>query len=177
MIQDKSEKRKGTGMKTIDKDGFLLCDLQAKAFELSVDKLKASSAVFVRRFMNSQAARWMDSADILVSNIQAEDLLDMINEQYGPSEYGSQKYTHNEMFWMGYIYRYAAFTYEQSSAAIYRKIKPKELRDLFLPYHTLDPSQAIERILEAKGQLEDQNNDIERQYRIFRKIRNEAVLQ
>lgn len=29
-------------------------------------------------------------------------------------------------------------------------VKPKELRGLFLPYHTMDPAQAIERILETK---------------------------
>ena len=41
-------------MKTIDRDGLLLCELQAKAFELSVDTVAASSAIFVRRFMNSK---------------------------------------------------------------------------------------------------------------------------
>ena len=47
----------------------------------------------------------------------------------------------------------------------------KELRELFLPYHTLDPSQAIERILEAKGLLLDEEAELQRQYEIFRKIR------
>lgn len=32
-----------------------------------------------------------------------------------------------------------------------RIIKPKELLGLFLLYHSLNPSQAIERILEGKG--------------------------
>lgn len=158
-------------MRKIDKDGLLLCELQAKAFELSLDKTELGSAVFVRRFMNSKAAKWMDSGGILTSNTQPADLLDLVEEQYGPSEYGSIKYTHNEMFWIGYVYRYFAYTYERSSASIYREIKPKELRDVFLPYHTLDPAQAIERILEAGGQEINQENDLMRQYRIFRKIR------
>lgn len=162
-------------MKAIDKDGLLLCDLQAKAFELSIDKTELGSAVFVRRFMNSRAAKWMDSGGILTSNTQPADLLNLVEEQYGPSDYGSIKYTHNEMFWIGYIYRYFAYTYERSSASIYRELKPKELRDLFLPYHTLDPAQAIERFLEAKGQEADQGNDIMRQYQIFRKIRNGSI--
>ena len=161
-------------MKAIDKDGLLLCDLQAKAFELSVDKTESGSAVFVRRFMNSQVAKWMDNGGILTSNTQPADLLDLIEEQYGSSEYGSIKYTHNEMFWIGYIYRFFAYTYERSSASVYREVKPKELRDLFLPYHTLDPAQAIERILESRGQEANQENDIIRQYQIFRKIRNSS---
>lgn len=36
----------------------------------------------------------------------------------------------------------------------------------------MDPSQAIERILEAKGMLTDENKELERQYEIFKKIRN-----
>ena len=159
-------------MRAIDKDGLLLCDLQAKTFELSIDKTELGSAVFVRRFMNSRAAKWMDNGGILASNIRPTDLLDLVEEEYGHSEYGSKKLTHDEMFWIGYVYRYFVYTYEKSSASIYRELKPKELRDLFLPYHTMDPAQAIERILEARGQQPDQGNDIKRQYQIFRKIRN-----
>ena len=125
--------------------------------------------------MNSRAAKWMDNSGILASNIQPADLLDMVEEEYGHSEYGSKKFTHNEMFWIGYVYRYFAYTYEKSSASIYRELKPKELRDLFLPYHTMDPAQAIERILEARGQESNQGNDIMRQYQIFREIRNGVI--
>ena len=113
----------------------------------------------------------MDNGGILSSNMQPSDLLELVEEQYGPSEYGSKKYTHNEMFWIGYVYRYYSYTNEKTSASIYREIKPKELRDLYLPYHTLDPSQAIERILEAKGTKADSENDLMRQYEIYRKIR------
>ena len=159
-------------MKTIDRDGLLLCDLQAKTFERSVDQEEESSAVFVRRYMNSKAAKWLDSKTVLASNIQPADLLDMVEEEYGHSTYGSQKYTHNEMYWKGYVYRYFAYTYKQSSASVYRTIKPKELRGLFLPYHTMDPSQAIERILEAKGLQSKPEEDLMYQYHIFRKIRS-----
>ena len=158
-------------MKTIDRDGLLLCELQAKAFELSVDTVAASSAIFVRRFMNSKTAKWLDSGTILASNMQPADLLALVEEQYGPSGYGSEKYTYNEMYWMGYVYRYYAYTYQCSSVSVYKTIKPKELRGLFLPYHTLDPAQAIERILEAKGISENRELDIMHQYEVFRRIR------
>ena len=99
-------------------------------------------------------------------------ILELINEEYGISNYGSVKYTRNEIYWIGYIYRYFAFTYDMTSAQVYKVVKPKELRGLFLPYHTMDPSQAIERILEAKGMLTDEKEELERQYEIFKRIRN-----
>lgn len=158
-------------MRPIDRDGLLLCELQAKTFELSVDAVAASSAIFIRRFMNSRAAKWLDSGEVLASNAQPGDLLDRIEEQYGPSDYGSMKYTRNEMYWMGYMYRYLAFAYELSSLQAYKTVGPKELRGLFLPYHTLDPAQAAERILEAKGIGMDGNEDLERQFAIYKRIR------
>ena len=68
-------------------------------------------------------------------------------------------------------YRYFSYTYDLLSSQVYKIIKPKELRGLFLPYHTLDPSQAIERILEAKGLLLDEDDELNRQYEIFKKNR------
>lgn len=158
-------------MRRISKDGLLLCKLQAEVFENSVDKMECSSEIFIRRFMKSRIAKRMDDESLLDNNIQANDILSLVNEEYGTSEYGTVKYSHNEIYWIGYVYRYFSFTYELSSAQVYRIIKPKELRGLFLPYHTMDPAQAIERILEAKGLLTDDEAELERQYEIFKKIR------
>ena len=126
-------------MKKIDKDGLLLCELQAKTFEMSIDATEVSSEIFIRRFMNSQISKSIDSCEILQTNMQAKDILERIEEQYGKSNYGSKRYTKNELYWIGYIYRYFSYTYEKSSVQIYKIVKPKELRALFLPYHTLDP--------------------------------------
>lgn len=79
------------------------------------------------------------------------------------------------MYWIGYLYRYFAFTYELSSVQVYKIVKPKELRGLFLPYHTMDPAQAVERILEAKGMILDENRELERQYAIFKKVRRQTT--
>ena len=159
-------------MKKINRDGLLLCDLQAKTFESAVDLTSVSSEIFIRRFMNSKIAKAMDNESILQTNIHERDILDMIEEQYGKSKYGSIKYTHNEMFWIGYLYRYFCYTHQLSSVQVYKIVKPKELRGLFLPYHTMDPSQAIERILEAKGLWVDEETEIKRQFEIFKRIRN-----
>ena len=160
-------------MKKIDKNGLLLCDLQATAFEYSVDKMESSSEIFIRRFMKSERAKRFDNESVLETNIQANDILQLVDEEYGVSDYGSVKYTHNEMYWIGYIYRYFAVTYELTSPQVYKIVKPKELRGLFLPYHTMDPAQAIERILEAKEMLIDEDMELKRQYEIFKRIRNQ----
>lgn len=159
-------------MKKISKDGLLLCEFQAEVFENSVNKMDTSSGIFIRRFMKSEIAKQFDNESILESNIQANDVLELINEEYGVSNYGSEKYTRNEIYWIGYIYRYFAFTYDLTSARVYKIVKPKELRSLFLPYHTMDPSQAIERILEAKGVVNDETEELKHQYEIFKRIRN-----
>ena len=158
-------------IKEIDKDGLLVCELQAKTFELSIEETQESSEIFIRRFMNSRIAKRIDSGDILQTNIQPADLLELVEEQYGRTGYGSVKYTRNEMYWIGYVYRYFSYTYDKSSLQVYKIVKPKELRSMFLPYHTMGPAQAIERILEAKGLLGGSEEEIRRQYEIFRRIR------
>lgn len=162
-------------MKKIGRDGLLLCELQATAFENSIDKMDSSSEIFIRRFMKSNIAKRMDDESILESNLQANDILQLVDEEYGVSHYGTVKYTHNEMYWIGYLYRYFAFTYELSSVQVYKIVKPKELRELFLPYHTMDPAQAVERILEAKGMILNDKRELERQYEIFKKIRSQTT--
>ncbi len=158
-------------IRKIDSDGLLLCKLQAESFEASFESTKMSSEIFIRRFMNSQIAIYMDSTDFLQMNLQAKDVIDRVEEEYGVSSYGSIKYSKNELYWIGYVYRFFSFTYELSTLQVYKLVKPKELRELFLPYHTMDPSQAIERILEAKGLFQNEEKELQRQFEIYKKIR------
>lgn len=158
-------------MKKMDKDGMLLCELQAKTFELSLKLTETSSEIFIRRFMNSDVAKMLDNTSILETNLQPQDIIESIQEQYGVSHYGSVKFTENEMYWIGYLYRFFAYTYELQSRRVYKIVKSKELRGLFLPYHTLDPAQAVERILEAKGLCFDEESELRRQYEIYKRIR------
>ena len=158
-------------MKKMDKDGILLCELQAKTFELSLKLTETSSEIFIRRFMNSDVAKMLDNTSILETNLQPQDIIESIQEQYGVSHYGSVKYTENEMYWIGYLYRFFAYTYELQSRRVYKIVKSKELRGLFLPYHTLDPAQTVERILEAKGLCFDEESELRRQYEIYKRIR------
>lgn len=158
-------------MKKMDSDGLLLCDLQGNTFELSIETTSTSSEIFMRRFMYSKTVKMMDNEGILQTNLQARDLIERVEEEYKPSNYGSVKYTKNEMYWIGYLYRYFSYTYELTSKRAYKIVKPKELREVFLPYHTLSPEQAIERILEAKGLQLNFEDDLQRQFEIYKKIR------
>lgn len=78
-------------VKKIDKDGLLLCELQAAAFENSIDKMDSSSEIFSRRFMRSKIAKSLDNESVLERNIQASDILQLVDEEYGATDYGSIK--------------------------------------------------------------------------------------
>lgn len=41
-------------MKKIDRDGLLLCELQATAFENSIDKMDSSSEIFIQKIYEKQ---------------------------------------------------------------------------------------------------------------------------
>lgn len=159
-------------MKKMDSDGILLCELQGATFELSLEKVETSSLIFIRRFMNSEVVKLLDNGSILQTNLQPQDIIEYIEEEYHELKYGKEKYTNNEMYWIGYLYRYFSYTYELSSYRVYKMVKPKELRNLYLPYHTLSVEQAIERILEAKN-IQLEVDDIEKQFEIYKKIRKD----
>lgn len=124
--------------------------------------------------MNSKTVKMIDNENILQMNMLLKDIVKQVQEEYKELNQGSVKYTKNEMYWIGYLYRYFSYTHELSSIRVYKIVKPKELRGLFLPYHTLSPEQAIERILEAKGILlnQDNANELNRHFKIYQKIRS-----
>ncbi len=143
-------------MRTIDNDGLILCDLQSELFEHSLT-LDCSSLIFIRRFMNSKIVKRFDSTQILDDTLTISDIFDELNSEYGETSYGSEKFSKNELYWIGHFYRYFCYTYEITSRQAYKLIKPKELRNMFLAYHTFDTKQAIERILESKNIVLDKD--------------------
>jgi hypothetical protein len=158
-------------MKKMDSLGLKMCNYQAKLFEKSLGKMDCSSRIFIRRFMNSNLAKRMDAYGTMFDSLDITEAIDEIEEQYGKSSYGIDKYTTDELYWIGYIYRYWAYVREMSSKQIYKKIKPEQLRNLYFPYHSLDPLQAIERIEETLNDKYGDMDDIARGVEILRKIR------
>ena len=142
-------------MRKIDEIGLKLCKMQAEVFSDSVKETNCSSPIFMRRFMNSQVAQRMDLGGFLFEACDVNQIFQEIETEFGESSYGKEKYSEAELYWIGYVYRYWSYTYQKTSKQIYKFIKPKELRGLYYPYHSLDPAQAIERILEARDLNEE----------------------
>ncbi len=160
-------------MKEMDLLGLKICSYQAELFKKSISETECSSRIFIRRFMKSDLAKRMDKNGILFESLDILDALEEINEEYGESSYGKEKYSIEEMHWIGYIYRYWAYVTDKSSKQIYKMIKPEKMRQLYFPYHSLDPLQAMDRILEELP-IEDRldNTDITRGVIILRRVRN-----
>lgn len=137
-------------MKNINETGLKLCVIQGNIFEQSI-KLDCSSAVFIRRFMYSNLAKHLDEGDFLSESYNTNLNMNEFSEKYNSTKSGNKKYSKEELYWIGYIYRYFCYTHEKSSKYIFKIINSKELRKLYYPYHSLDPKQALDRILEAKN--------------------------
>lgn len=156
-------------MRTIDTYGLKICNFQAELFQKSLTETTCSSKIFIRRFMHSDLAKRMDTEGFLFDSIDVTDALSEIENQFGPSDYGTVKFSAEELYWAGYIYRYWSYTSRKNSKQIYQILKPDELQKLYFPYHSLDPEIAIERIKEAKNIQE--LDEITRGVEILRKIR------
>lgn len=162
-------------MKKIDSLGLKICSYQAVLFENSIEKTDCSSAIFIRRFMNSDIAKRMDSFGFIFDSLDVTDAISEVENQYGKSAYGTEKFSVEEMHWIGYIYRYWAYVTDKSSKQIYKIIKPEKMRKLYFPYHSLDPVQVIERIMEStEPEAQMEIDDIEKGVIALRKVRGKS---
>lgn len=160
-------------MKKMDSLGLMMCRYQAALFEASIQHTQCSSAIFIRRFMNSDLAKRLDNAGFLFDSLEITAAIDEVETQYGASSYGTEKYSMEEMHWIGYIYRYWAYISDKPSKQIYKMLKPGKLKKLFFPYHSLDPAQAIERIMENIEPMQEYDlSDIAAGVAVMRKIRS-----
>lgn len=148
------------------------CAQQAKIFEASVAASNDSSAVFVRRFMRSDLAKRMDSKAYVAEATQPEAAVREVDAAYDSEGYGSEKYSRNEMHWMGYFYRCFCCMTGKSSKEAFRYIGARELRGLYYPYHSLETEHAVERVLEARGK--GSSSQIEQGVRALKAIRGIA---
>lgn len=149
------------------------CAMQAEIFEKSTKESEDGSAVFIRRFMYSSVAARMDANTLANESGTIEQIIHEVDSEYGGKPYGSKRYSCSEMHWIGYIYRYLCFVANVSSKRAYKIIGARELRDLYLPYHSLDPGQAVERILEARALgTRPQDNLVSRGVEVLRRIRS-----
>lgn len=144
-----------------------LCRLQAKIFELSVKDTNYSSPVFIRRFMMSKYVRVFDEFDYLFMACNLEDTFDELDDEYGKSTYGKIKYSQDEMYWIGYIYRVISIKFNLTSKQIFKLFKASEIIDYYPIYHTYDIVDAASRMIEEKLGSKQSNQE-----RVLEFIRN-----
>lgn len=142
-------------MREFDHDGLLKAQYQAYLFQRSLEECGCSSPIFLRRFFLSRHAREMDNFHLYSLHLNPAEGFEEIEIEYGPSKYGSEKYSENELFWMGWFYRYICYTRECSSKEIFRLIKPSQMRMLYPVYHTQGEEWCIASMLDYLGLSQD----------------------
>ena len=135
-------------MKPLDSFDIKLCQMQGRIFEESVKRTNYSSPIFIRRFMFSKIAKSFDDKSYLFQSITPDETYDLLDEEFGKSEYGKTKYSEDQMFWIGYIYRCIAIKYNLASKVVYNLFNAREIVKYYNIGHTFDIVQAAERMME-----------------------------
>lgn len=151
-------------MRKFDHDGLLLSEYQGKLFEKSTE-LNCSSPVFIRRFLHSDLLEKLDNENVQLLSLDVNEGINSILEQFGDTTYGKERYSASALFWMGYMYRYIAYTREQSTSYVMELFKHKQMNDVYYSYHTQDPEWCIRSLLELNNLSEeifDNNNRLKK---------------
>ncbi len=155
-------------MKPLDSIEIKLCQKQAKIFEASVYKAECSSPIFIRRFMNSSIAKLMDEKLYLCTFGTDDDAFLNLDEEFGKSGYGKEKYGRDQMFWIGYIYRCLSIKYNLSSKSIYKLFNAKNIVKYYNICHTFDIVDAAERMMDSISY--DNSSIQEKAYNIMKRL-------
>lgn len=140
-------------MKELDYRGLELCEFQAKLFEASYD-LNCSSKIFLRRFYYSNLLKSMDSENAFNISLEVNDGLNSLINQFGEFSYGKDKYPKASLYWIGYMYRYIAYTREESTRFIMSLLPPDLLNRNYYAFHTQSPEWCVRSLLEIINQEE-----------------------
>ena len=148
-------------MRTLDYSESELCIIQAELFEMSVEKASYSSLVFIRRFMLSNFVGSLDNKSYLFQSNNPDYVFEVLDQEYGESEYGSQKYDSEVMYWVGYMYRTISFLYNLSSKQVYRLFPAKEIVNCYQIYNSVDNMQAAKRMMDNLGYIKPEDYPVE----------------
>lgn len=148
-------------MKDFDYNGHTLARIQGDLFENYSVCQKCSPYIFIRRFMNSKLAKRFDNTTILGEASSIYTFVDELNEEYGDTNFGNPNlFNPDVLYWVGYLLRYWCFTYEISSKTLINKINLKGIFQRYYIYHSMDPSLAIENIMEEDHITFEKERDI-----------------
>lgn len=154
-------------MRKFDHNGLLLAEFQGKIFEKS-EEMNCSSPIFLRRFLHSNLLRDLDSGNNSLISFDVNAAIQSILEQFGDTSYGKEKYSQSALFWMGYMYRYIAYTREQSTSYIMELFKHEQMNAVYYSFHTQDPEWCIKSLLDLNNLSEDVFDNNSRLKKIIR---------
>ena len=129
-----------------------LCDIQGRLFELSVEK-GFNSESFAKHFMESNVAKALDSSYNRMQWVGEEYLLEELIDECGETfKSGGKVATKDEIYWIGYIYRYWHYYKNETSKKIYKQAPYERMKINYLMFHTMAPEMAIDDLIEIYKQ-------------------------
>jgi hypothetical protein len=132
----------------LDNIQLKLCDIQGRLFE---NAKEYNSEDFIKKFMNSEVARHLDSPYNKLQWMGEEYLLEELKDEKDICITG-EKYNPNVMYWIGYLYRYWVGSRNLASKKIYRYAPAKTMKRNYMIFHTFDPEVAIDDLIEIYNQ-------------------------
>jgi len=127
-----------------------LCDIQGRLFERSSNK-NLDSRDFIEKFMNSITCEYLDLPYDRLQWLGEEYILENLLDEI-PIQAVGERYSKEELFWAGYVYRYWHLLTGESGREIYKQAKAKTMRDCYFGFHALDVGMAIEDLKEIHRQ-------------------------
>ena len=148
-------------IRSVDHLAYYLASMQARNFEQSV-RLGIPSKTFVRCFLLSNEARQIDELNLDIAGLSEGEILDAISMRIQTRK--GEIYSPNEMHFIGYFYRMAAYLTGCHSRELYRSIKPEILYKNYLTLHALTIEDAIKEIFEIT------HFEVKDKYELFKQI-------
>ncbi len=133
----------------LDTQQFGLCDIQGRLFELALGK-GYDCKEFIEKFMKSRAAASLDDVYDRLQWAGEEYILEELEDEVGGLKKAGTKYDRETMYWAGYTYRYWHYYTGESSREIYDIADAERMALVYMGYHTLDVTMAIDRLKENK---------------------------
>ena len=131
-----------------------LCDIQGRLFELDL-KENLEYPDFAEKFMNSETARFLDYPYDRLQWAGEEYILENLMEEAVLKQCRGENYSQEQVYWMGYVYRYWHFYTGETSREIYAQADAVQMAECYLGFHTLDVSMAIEDLKEIHKQKQE----------------------
>lgn len=131
-----------------------LCDIQGRLFELAL-KENLEYPNFAEKFMNSETARFLDYPYDRLQWAGEEYILENLMEEAVLKQCRGENYSQEQVYWMGYVYRYWHFYTGETSREIYAQADACQMAGCYLGFHTLDVPMAIEDLKEIYKQKQE----------------------